>query len=190
MSTQLISTINNQGIVIVIDESGEKFVPIKPICEALGVDYSGQLQRIKEDDILSPVVGLSSTTGSDGKQYKMSVIPLKYVFGWLFSISTKNVKEESRESLINYKVICYDALYNYFTEHASFVEQKEKKLNEFVDKESEARKNFKNAEKLLRDIRFNRDIFRKITFEDWKANNNQVEIDFSTELYQVTGASI
>ena len=178
MSTQLISTINNQGIVIVIDEDGQKFVPVKPICEALGVDYSSQLQRIKEDDILSSVVGLSTTTGADKKEYKMSTIPLKYVFGWIFSISAKNVKEEAKEGLLNYKVICYDALYNYFTEHSDFIEQKERKLNEFVDKESEARNNFKAAEKLLRDIRFNRDIFRKITFDDWKANNNQIEIQF------------
>lgn len=178
MSTQLISTINNQGIVIVIDEDGKKFVPVKPICEALGVDYSSQLQRIKEDDILSSTMGLSTTVGADGKDRKMATIPLKYVFGWIFSISVKNVKEEAKEGLLNYKVICYDALYNYFTEHSDFIEQKERKLNEFVDKESEARNNFKAAEKLLRDIRFNRDIFRKITFDDWKANNNQIELEF------------
>lgn len=180
MSTQLISTINNQGIVIVI-EGSEKFVPIKPICEALGVDYSSQLQRIKEDEILCLTVGLSTTVGADGKDRKMSTIPLKYVFGWIFSISVKNVKEEAKESLLNYKILCYDALYNYFTEHASFIEEKEKKLNEFVDKESEARVNFKNAEKLLREIRLDRDKFRKITFDDWKANNNQLIMDFPNE---------
>jgi hypothetical protein len=178
MSTQLISTINNQGIVIVIDEDGQKFVPVKPICEALGVDYSSQLQRIKDDEILCSTMGLSTTVGADGKDRKMATIPLKYVFGWIFSISAKNVKEEAKQNLILYKVICYDALYNYFTEHATFIEQKEKKLNEFVDKESEARNNFKAAEKLLRDIRFNRDVFRKITFEDWKSNNNQIELEF------------
>lgn len=178
MSTQLISTINNQGIIIVVDEDGQKFVPVKPICEALGVTIQSQIEKLESDDILSSVVRLCLTTGADGKEYKMKCIPLKYVFGWLFSISSKSVKEESKEGLKNYKVICYDALYNYFTEHATFIEQKEKKLNDFVDKESEARNNFKTAEKLLRDIRFNRDVFRKITFEDWKANNNQIELDF------------
>lgn len=179
MSTQLISTINNQGIVIVIDENGQKFVPIKPICEALGVDDSSQLKKIKEDEILNPVMVLSTTTGADGKQYKMSSIPLKYVFGWLFSISPKNVNQEAKEKLINYKIICYDALYNYFTEHATFIEEKEKKLNEFVDKEVEARNHFKNAEKLLKEIRTERDVFRKTTFEEWKANNNQTVMEFS-----------
>ena len=178
MSTQLISTINNQGIVIVIDEDGQKFVPVKPICEALGVNYTSQLEKMENDEILSSLIPLKGTTGADGKMYKMKCIPLKYVFGWIFSISPKNVKEEAKQNLILYKVICYDALYNYFTEHSTFIEQKERKLNEFVDNESEARNNFKAAEKLLRDIRFNRDIFRKITFDDWKANNNQIELEF------------
>jgi len=177
MSTELISTINNQGIVIVIDESGQKFVPVKPICEALGIDYSGQLQKMKDDDILCSVMELCPTTGADGKEYKMSCIPLKYVLGWLFGISSKSVKEEIREALKVYKNLCYDALYNYFTEHAVFIEEKERRLNDFVDKEVEARNHFKNAEKLLREIRTERDVFRKTTFEEWKANNNQTKMD-------------
>lgn len=178
MSTQLISTINNQGIIIVIDEAGEKFVPIKPICEVLGINYTSQLEKLETDELIDSTIPLRGTVGADGKDRQMKCLPLEFVFGWLFSISSKNVKEEAREGLIAYKKICHKVLYNYFTEHATFIEQKEKKLNDFVDKESEARNNFKTAEKLLRDIRFNRDIFRKITFEDWKANNNQIELDF------------
>jgi hypothetical protein len=177
MSTELISTINNQGIVIVIDESGQKLVPVKPICEALGIDYSSQLKKMKDDDILCSTVVQSTTVGADGKDRDMSCIPLKYVLGWLFGISSKSVKEEIRESLKVYKNLCYDALYNYFTEHAVFIEEKERKLNNFVDKESEARSHFKNAEKLLRDIRTERDVFRKTTFEEWKAINNQTKMD-------------
>lgn len=178
MSTQLISTINNQGIVIVVDEKGEKFVPIKPICEALGVNYTTQLEKLENDELIDSVIPLRGTTGADGKTYKMKCIPLEFVFGWLFSISSKNVKEEVKESLINYKRLCHKALYNYFTEHATFIEQKEKKLNEFVDKEVEARNHFKYAEKVLKEIRAERDVFRKTTFEEWKAMNNQIEMNF------------
>ena len=174
MSTQLISTINNQKIVIVIDEDGQKFVPIKPICEALGVNYTTQLEKLEDDELIDSVIHLRGTTGADGKQYQMKCLPLEFVFGWLFSISSKNVKEEVREGLINYKKICHRALFDYFTEHSSFIEEKEKKLNEYVDKEAEARNHFKNAEKLLKEIRIERDIFRKTTFEEWKAKNNQL----------------
>lgn len=178
MSTQLISTINNQKIVIVIDEEGQKFVPIKPICEALGVNYTSQLEKLENDDLLDSTIPLRGTVGADGKTREMKCIPLEFVFGWVFSISSKNVKEEVRESLIQYKKICHRALYDYFTEHSSFIEEKEKKLNEYVDKEAEARNHFKNAEKLLKEIRTERDVFRKTTFEEWKANNNQLMMDF------------
>jgi hypothetical protein len=57
-------------------------------------------------------------------------------------------------------------------------EEKEKKLNEYVDKEAQARESFKNAEKLLKEIRTERDVFRKTTFDEWKANNNQLKMDF------------
>ena len=179
MSTQLISTINNEKIVIVIDEDGQKFVPIKPICEALGVNYTSQLEKLESDELIDSVIPLRGTAGADGKQYQMKCLPLEFVFGWLFSISSKNVKEEIKESLINYKRLCHKALYSYFTEHSSFIEEKERKLNEFVDKEAEARNRFKNAEKLLKDIRTERDVFRKTTFEEWKANNNQMKMNFT-----------
>ena len=179
MSTQLISTINNEKIVIVIDEDGQKFVPIKPICEALGVNYTSQLEKLESDELIEGTIPLRGTVGADGKAREMKCLPLEFVFGWLFSISSKNVKEEIKESLINYKRLCHKALYSYFTEHSSFIDEKERKLNEFVDKEAEARNRFKNAEKLLKDIRTERDVFRKTTFEEWKANNNQMKMNFT-----------
>ena len=36
----------NKTNILVIEKNGEKRIAIKPICEALGVDFSGQLQRI------------------------------------------------------------------------------------------------------------------------------------------------
>jgi hypothetical protein len=177
MSTELISKINNQKIVVVIDPDGQKFVPIKPICEALGINYTSQLDKLKNEEMLDSVIPLRGTTGTDGKTYQMKCLPIEFVFGWLFSISTKNVKEEAKNGLIEYKKICHKALYNYFTEHSAFVEEKERKINEFVDKEVEARNHFKNAEKLLREIRNERDVFRKTTFEEWKASNNQTKMD-------------
>jgi hypothetical protein len=76
MSTQLISTINNQRIEIVIGENGQKFVPIKPICEAIGVSIQGQIEKLESDDIIGSVIKLCLTTGADGKEYKMTCIPL------------------------------------------------------------------------------------------------------------------
>lgn len=174
MSTQLISTINNQRIEIVIDENGQKFVPIKPICEALGVNYTSQLEKLEDDDLIDGTIPLRGTVGADGKDRQMKCLPLEFAFGWVFGISLKNVKEEAKDGLRKYKKICHKALFDYFTEHATYIEEKERKLNDYVDKEIEARNHFKNAEKLLREIRTERDIFRKTTFNDWKAKQTSM----------------
>ena len=48
---------------------GQNYVAVKPICEALGIDHSGQIRELKEDPILGSVVDCTSTTGGDGKQF-------------------------------------------------------------------------------------------------------------------------
>jgi hypothetical protein len=114
MKNQNSITINEKEILI-FSENGENYIAVRPICEALGVDYSGQLRRIKENEILSSVVDTKSTTGSDKKTYKMSVLPYKFVFGWLFTIDENYVKPEAKDALVKYKLECYDVLYERFT---------------------------------------------------------------------------
>ena len=49
METRIIARVNNVDIV---STSDEQLVPIRPICEALGIDANGQKQRIERDEIL------------------------------------------------------------------------------------------------------------------------------------------
>jgi hypothetical protein len=114
-----IGFVNAVGIRIY--ENGEKLVPIKPICEALAVDYSSQLQRIKEDPILSLFVRLNPSIGKNGKTYQMQSLPIKYIFSWLIKINSRNVKEEAKEALVKYQKECYDLLYSYFTNYMDYV---------------------------------------------------------------------
>ena len=50
METKTIAKVNNVDIVSTNDE---QMVAIKPICEALGIDYKVQWQKIKDDEDLS-----------------------------------------------------------------------------------------------------------------------------------------
>lgn len=95
-------------------EEGQVLVPIKPICEALGIDNKSQQEAIKNHPIWAAVVVLSTTTAADGKQYQMLCIPLKYAFGWLMGIDARSVKPEAYESVIRYQEAAYDALYDRF----------------------------------------------------------------------------
>jgi hypothetical protein len=130
-TTRTIARINQVDIVVI--ENEEKRVAIKPICKALGIDEEAQRQRLNNDPILSSVTLTSKATGADGKSYEMVTIPFKYVFGWLFRIDSRNVKEESRETVLRYQMECYDVLYTHFTRHADFVELKQKKIDEQLE---------------------------------------------------------
>lgn len=110
METKKIFTINNVDIVVTDDN----FVPIKPICEALGVAYERQFSKLKEDEDFSSVITLRVTTGADGKQYEMVCLPHQFIYGWLFTINPKNVKPEAKESVRKYRKACYETLYNHF----------------------------------------------------------------------------
>lgn len=114
MNNQVISKINGVDIVTV-ERDGEIFVPIKPICEALGIEDAAQRVKIQNDEFLSSVGSIIESTGADGKSYDMYALPLKFIYGWLATINPGKVKPEAREAVSRYRRECYDVLYEHFT---------------------------------------------------------------------------
>ncbi len=100
--------------ITAVDIDGETYLPVKPICEAIGVDSASQRTKMQEDEILSSVGVLSTSTGADGKSYEMLGLPVRYIFGWLFTINPKNVRADARDKVLDYRRRCYDALYDHF----------------------------------------------------------------------------
>ena len=124
---------------------------------------------------------MTKATGSDGKDYEMFCLPLKFVFGWLFSIDTSRVKDEARPEVIAYKLQCYNVLYDYFSEYAEFVEVRGRAIEIQLDK-------YQTLQHDFRDARFNLDEAKKkmnqakgYTFDDYKMNKNQFKLDFLEE---------
>ena len=115
--TKTVARIKDVSIMLI--DGTEKFVPIKPICQALDINYSSQLEKIKSDEILGSTVPLKGIVAADGKEREMACIPFKLVFGWLFTINPKNVKVEAKEQIIKYRLECYDALFNYLPTRGS-----------------------------------------------------------------------
>ena len=112
METKTIVRVNNVDIIATSDE---QMIAIRPICEALGIDYSRQLKKIKEDPDLGPTVGMKPTVAADGKQREMLCLPVEFIFGWLFTINPDNVNEDAREAVRRYRMECYRTLYRHFT---------------------------------------------------------------------------
>ena len=171
-----VARINNVDIVMI--ENGEKRVAVKPICEALGVAYQSQIERLKSDPILGSTVTLTVTVGADGKQREMVTIPFKFVFGWLFRIDSRNVKEESKQVVERYQLECYNALYQHFIELDEYLkfrndlaEQKFLEVEKFRDDFKDAKTKLEKAKEEFAEI-------RALTFEKYKALNNQTSMDF------------
>jgi hypothetical protein len=95
--------VHGDPVVALRTEDGLIWVPIRHMCEALGVDRVGQLQRIQRDPVLSKYLTTLPVTLPDGRTYEMDCLPLKYIRGWLFGINASRVKEAIREKLIRYQ---------------------------------------------------------------------------------------
>ena len=181
METKTIAKVNNQSILVIEDLFKEKLVPIRPICDALGVDFEGQRQRISRDEILNSVAFMTKATGADGKQYEMSCLPLKFVFGWLFTIDTSRVNEEAREAVITYKLKCYDVLYNYFVEYSDFVEARAKAMDRQLEIYQDLQRKFKEARFSMDEAKKKLNMAREITFDKFRTVKAQYIMEFVEE---------
>lgn len=171
-----IATIENTDIQVI--ENGDVYIPIKPICDLLGVSHKTQFERLKKDPILSSVVTLRVTTGSDGKKYEMQTITLKYVFGWLFKINPDRVRPEARDNFINFQKKCYDAIYDHLIGFSDYVKFRQKRIDTKLEEIDIAKRQFNSAKGLLDEKKKELDKWRGFTFEDFKAEKAQLEITF------------
>ena len=183
METKTIAKVNNQSILIIEDLSKEKLVPIRPICDALGVDFEGQRQRISRDEILNSTAFMTKAVGADGKDREMVCLPMKFVFGWLFTIDTSRVNEEARESVITYKLKCYDVLYNYFVEYSEFVEARAKAMDRQLEIYQDLQRKFNEARFSMDEAKKKLNSAREITFDKFRTEKAQYIMEFVEEEY-------
>lgn len=112
MNTNQVIQFNNQTIPVFFHDN-KPYVAMKPICENIGLDWNGQFQRIKRNQILSQGMCMIHMPTKGGSQSVLS-LPIGYLNGWLFGIDANKVKPEIKDTLIKYQLECYDVLYNHF----------------------------------------------------------------------------
>jgi hypothetical protein len=174
--TTSVAKVNNVDIIII--ENGDKRVAVRPICEALGVAYQSQIERLKSDPILGSTVTLSVTVGADGKQREMVTIPFKYVFGWLFRIDSRNVKEEAKEVVERYQLECYDALYFHFTELDEYLKYRTEMAERKFEEVERYRDDFKETKARLDKAKEEFAEIRALTLEKYRALQLQTKLVF------------
>lgn len=96
-----------------VETDGEIFIALKPICEAIGLDYERAKRNVKDHPILSKGVSIQTYPSAGGPQETLC-LHLDFISGWLFTINAEQVKKEARESLLLFQEHCFKALRDYF----------------------------------------------------------------------------
>ncbi len=118
----------NGKAILFLAIDGTFWVALKPICEALNVNYNRQFQNLKEDKILRDVFAIQQMRDSLGRIQNMVSLPEKFIYGWLFRIRSNN------EELINYQRECYEILWEHFN---GTITQRQKLLQQQTAEEIE-----------------------------------------------------
>jgi hypothetical protein len=91
------------------------YVALKPIVEAMGIDWSSQLKRVKRDPILSEGMVIMTTPFGRGGDQEAVCLKLELINGWLFTIESNRIKDETvRERVLMYQRECYSVLARHF----------------------------------------------------------------------------
>lgn len=106
-----ISTVNFHGapLTVVTSDKGQRLVAMKPICDAIGLEWHGQRQRIKRHPVLSEGAVIITAPSTGGDQ-EATCLPLDMLNGWLFGVDANRVKPEIRDTLLQYQRECFGVL--------------------------------------------------------------------------------
>ena len=107
----------NGKIIVFLNKNGVYYIALKPICQALNVNYIEQYKDTKLDSILGPELCKHTMQVPGDQARAMQCLPEKYIYGWIFSIKSKSPE------LLEYKRKCYDVLYDYF--HGTLTQRKQ-----------------------------------------------------------------
>lgn len=114
MTEQSLATVEFHGhSLTLIEHDGQPHVAVRPIAEAIGLDWPSQFKRIKSHPVLAKGVVITTTPSVGGSQ-DSTCLALTLLNGWLFGIDTGRVKPELRDTLIAYQRECFEVLYRHW----------------------------------------------------------------------------
>lgn len=140
--------------------NGKWWIALKPICDALNVNWNRQWQNLKKDITLSTQYAVQHMQVGENQPRKMVCLPEFYIYGWLFQIQSESTE------LLNYKWECYEVLHDYFhgtiTQRGNLLRRKaeaqeeiDKAIEEIplvVEKQKEINRINRNLRELDKDI--------------------------------------
>jgi hypothetical protein len=105
--------------LIAIENQTQMYIPLRPICEYLGLSWSGQRERTMRDPVLSQEVRMVHLSRTTKGNPNVLCLPLEFLNGWLFGVNATRVKPELQEKVIRYQRECYKILWQAFQAESS-----------------------------------------------------------------------
>jgi hypothetical protein len=168
---------NINSVNILVSNDGNDYMPISPICEALGIDDKSQRDKINEDELYSSVKVLIPLTARDGKDYEMVCMPFEYVMLWMGSINPKNVKPEAQDLVRTVRMEIVKAIAFYYRAYKKFAMEKQAAIEFMLTEYEGYQKDFKDAKKRMEESKKKLNEVRAMSFEDWQ----QQTFDFEAQ---------
>ncbi|NCC33407.1 MAG: hypothetical protein EOM24_15530 [Chloroflexia bacterium] len=91
-------------------------VPVRSLCDSLGLDWLGQRQRLMCDEVLVREVRfvVMTPTHPEGGDPESLALPLEFLPGWRFGLDAARMKPVLKERIIRSRRECYRRLWDAF----------------------------------------------------------------------------
>jgi hypothetical protein len=96
----------------VVEKDGEYWVDLHRLCEPLGLQPHGQMEKLKAAPWATTQI--ICAVAQDGKIREVFCLSLRSVAGWLFSVNAGKVRPALRAKLVRYQRECADVLADHF----------------------------------------------------------------------------
>lgn len=88
--------------------NGQWWIAIKPICEALNIEYTRVFKNVKKHKIYGAALAKQPMQIPGDQVRSMICLPEEFIYGWLFSLNSKSPE------LLEYQVKCNKILHEHF----------------------------------------------------------------------------
>ncbi len=120
VAIQALAVIREEHIQFYDDEligaqvaNGTVYIPLRPICDYLQLNWSGQRQRTLRDAALAETVQTVEITTNQGLR-PMFCLPLEMLPGWLFGLNENKVRLDLQAKVKRYRRECFTVLWRAF----------------------------------------------------------------------------
>ena len=110
----------DQNIVVVKIEK-EIVVPMRRLCDNLGISWSAQFERIRGDPVLKEILSKIKVISKDNKSYNAIVLPLNYLQRFLYTINLPRFVLSEQKSKIKIIVLYQEKLLDHINNYLASV---------------------------------------------------------------------